>query len=1393
MSLPEGSDASPRRSPLVPQISSPVRSDSPWRAGSPGRAESPWRAGSPSRYRQGAYTGFASPLGRLPWASQNLSKSLGGSMRQGDQFGTPSYPSPLDRIRSGKREKAAQFGLSQSFNASLDLNKSFPTTADVKYRKEDEAAKEQVCTLEKFKGDGLDTFSFSAGLSKGSFAPAPTSQLNASLGQSWSFYNFVGGGQMGATFPTTVRNPNKAILTIEARTTKILVANEMACELFCYSTNELVGMKMSSLLSVNDRKQPEALCEQHLEDNGEVVIVSGKVFDAVDANGLVIPISLWMKKLTSDENPRCLVVMEPVERSSAKLSFDSKGYIVEADQQFAYLHGFTSNTEVIGIPIKQLIPSIQLPPSGAKLPKEVKKQRITGRTKDGVSFPISLLIKNQTSPSIPEDEGQRDSNRLQEDLDEYQSCGVVYQASMWVFTNISGMVSFNQDGTIHSVNNNFSLMMSGYSHQELVGQHITFLVPEFYEHLDLIDDGSMPLPPFDDDDDEFIPYPSRPSSEPLMRPESWQAKQDHVMRQVSLDPSAFTSSAYNPIAAQLADQHQGKTDNLPKQSTSLSSGISDPGKGSSDGRADIRGLVLPDLVLDRPSTADLLNEAERLFETVDKANRGSQRTFSSSTNELLESAPSCVDDCKSEDGIESPRRFLGVSPPGSSHASMEVNCSGTPDGLSDISSLGFESSERGSVSEEIVPGEGPLGEDFLRKRNSNADLTTQKGCNLTAQKLQEHVRLGEKLRVMDWEKEKEDEGGESGVASEGQGSSGVASDGLASSGEAPTPDDATEPQIIDNSSSTIESKHDQDEVLTSPCVPSLKILAERNVDSEPVSPLQLLDDNSVHSDDEEAVITARRVSSGSGGSQPKPACKFLEKSVSFEEGHSEIRTEKWTGGKLDATPPSVPREAWGFSEADTDKAVNNNVNINNSNLFGDVVKTPEDRIEGEFLNLASSTPASKVMRQTSVMSLPPIPEGSFMGQCKHRDGSYLGIIFQIKIVQLEDDAVLYCMWMSRDPSDPGEGGRCTSNLTLASSFSSTFNASVTGVSLGEVIAAKANNLSTSSCPEEEDISLSRGAYEEKYTTLQSIGKGAFGFVKMATRKQDGTLVIVKFIRKKKILKENWLNDAEFGRVPSEIVMLLRFSHPNIVKVYEFTENEEFFQMIMEKHGSGIDLFEFIDRQPILDEALASYMFRQVVAAVSYIHDKNILHRDIKDENLILDERFHIKLIDFGSAAPMEPGKLFSTFCGTLEYCSPEVLLGNNYKGPELELWAIGVTLYTLIFQENPFYDAEEIIQAILKPPFPVSNDLMQLVAWLLHPEPEWRCTLRDMQSHAWITQAVDITKYSWESVLPPEGESREIYDSSPPPSDRECSDPDDESANLVRLRDEYERQLSLSM
>lgn len=207
---------------------------------------------------------------------------------------------------------------------------------------------------------------------------------------------------------------------------------------------------------------------------------------------------------------------------------------------------------------------------------------------------------------------------------------------------------------------------------------------------------------------------------------------------------------------------------------------------------------------------------------------------------------------------------------------------------------------------------------------------------------------------------------------------------------------------------------------------------------------------------------------------------------------------------------------------------------------------------------------------------------------------------------------------------------------------------------------------------------------------------------------------MKFIKKEKVLEDGWVEDPTLGRVTLEIAILSRLQHASIIRVLDVFENQGFFQLVMEKHGSGLDLFAFIDRHPNLDEPLASHVFRQLVSAVGYLHAKSIVHRDIKDENVVIAEDFSVKLIDFGSAAYVESGRLFYTFCGTIEYCAPEVLMGNPYRGPELEMWSLGVTLYTLIFEENPFCELEETVEAVTSPPHPVSDGLSVAPAHACH-------------------------------------------------------------------------------
>lgn len=109
--------------------------------------------------------------------------------------------------------------------------------------------------------------------------------------------------------------------------------------------------------------------------------------------------------------------------------------------------------------------------------------------------------------------------------------------------------------------------------------------------------------------------------------------------------------------------------------------------------------------------------------------------------------------------------------------------------------------------------------------------------------------------------------------------------------------------------------------------------------------------------------------------------------------------------------------------------------------------------------------------------------------------------------------------------------------------------------------------------------------------------------------------------------------------------------------------------------------------------------------------------------------------------------MFSTFYGTTEYCSPEVLAGNKYHGPELELWSLGVTLYVLMFFENPFLDMEDTLRADLLFPQDVTIELENLLLRMLDKDPKTRMSMKELLAHEWITQDI-VNNFNFASIVP---------------------------------------------
>ncbi|KAI3336400.1 Pkinase-domain-containing protein [Xylariaceae sp. AK1471] len=261
---------------------------------------------------------------------------------------------------------------------------------------------------------------------------------------------------------------------------------------------------------------------------------------------------------------------------------------------------------------------------------------------------------------------------------------------------------------------------------------------------------------------------------------------------------------------------------------------------------------------------------------------------------------------------------------------------------------------------------------------------------------------------------------------------------------------------------------------------------------------------------------------------------------------------------------------------------------------------------------------------------------------------------------------------------------------------------------------------------------------DDFVILEDMGQGAYGQVKLARYKHNGgKKVVLKYVTKRRILVDTWTRDRRLGTVPLEIHVLdyLRrggLKHPNIVEMEDFFEDEINYYIEMTPHGlPGMDLFDYIELRANMDEDECRSIFVQVAKAIHHLHiTAKVVHRDIKDENVVLDGEGNIKLIDFGSAAYIKSGP-FDVFVGTIDYAAPEVLAGKPYGGKEQDVWALGILLYTIIYKENPFYSIDEIMDRDLRVPYTISDASIDLIRCMLNRDVSQRYDIDQVLQHPW--------------------------------------------------------------
>ncbi|KAM0681427.1 Serine/threonine-protein kinase [Glugoides intestinalis] len=274
-----------------------------------------------------------------------------------------------------------------------------------------------------------------------------------------------------------------------------------------------------------------------------------------------------------------------------------------------------------------------------------------------------------------------------------------------------------------------------------------------------------------------------------------------------------------------------------------------------------------------------------------------------------------------------------------------------------------------------------------------------------------------------------------------------------------------------------------------------------------------------------------------------------------------------------------------------------------------------------------------------------------------------------------------------------------------------------------------------------------------YIIIKELGSGSTAKVVLAFDKKTERRVAIKIVKRKESAsvykkessissesKENVdkVNDGfNDERIYREIVISTLLDHPHIIKLLDFLYSDSLFFLIFE-YVKGDQLYDLILKEGKINEESARKYFRQILSAIDYVHRNSIVHRDLKIENILIDHNDNVKLLDFGLSNFYDNKMFLKTFCGSLYFAAPELLLGCTYTGPEIDVWSLGVILYVMLCGKVPFDDesVKELQTKIKIAQFEfktsISKKARDLVLQMIVPDASKRAKLNEIIKSKWV-------------------------------------------------------------